>query len=105
LKIGDSRLFVHDPMSRSVPSPEPGVANPTSLHVYVANVDAISVEPLKVGRASICEFRTCSGETSTADLPILTASNGLSPRTREDLAREEIKRRQDAFFAKTATQR
>ena len=33
LKKGDSRLFVNDPMSKSVPRPEPEVVNPTSLHV------------------------------------------------------------------------
>ncbi len=42
LKIGDSRIFVNDSMGNSMPaSPGPGISNPTYLHVYVANVDAI----------------------------------------------------------------
>jgi len=40
LQIGDSRFFVNDTMSKSMPDgPEPGASNPMYLHVYVADVD------------------------------------------------------------------
>jgi len=102
LKIGDSRIFLNDPMSKTAPSPEPGVVNPTSLHVYVANVDAIFNRAVESG--------------ARVDLPVQDMFWGdrygrftdpygqqWSVAThKEDVAPEEMKRRQDAFFAKAA---
>jgi len=46
-----------------------------------------SIEPLKVAPASICPCTTCSGAIANADVPILLASSGLSPPTKETWAR------------------
>jgi|SRR5579872_4432509 len=50
LKMGDSRIFVNDNMGQSIPvGPEPGVSNPTFLHMYVADVDAIFERAIENG--------------------------------------------------------
>jgi PhnB protein len=105
LKIGDSRIFVNDTMGNSVPTvPPPGASNPIYLHVYVANVDAI--------------FNRAAENGARVDMPVqdmfwgdrygkftdpFGQQWGIATHN-EDVAPEELKRRQDAFFAKAAAQ-
>jgi PhnB protein len=105
LKIGDSRIFVNDTMGNSVPTvPPPGASNPIYLHVYVANVDAI--------------FNRAAENGARVDMPVqdmfwgdrygkftdpFGQQWGIATH-KEDVAPEELKRRQDAFFAKAAAQ-
>jgi PhnB protein len=106
LKIGDSKFFVNDAMSKIPPPfPEPGATNPMYIHLYVTDVDNV--------------FNRAVTGGARVDLPVqdmfwgdrygmLTDPFGQQwgvATHKEDLASEEIRRRQDAFFAKAASQR
>jgi len=67
LQIGDSRFFVNDTMSKSMPDgPEPGASNPCIFMCMSRRWTPHSTVRLKVARESICPCKTCSGETVTA---------------------------------------
>jgi PhnB protein len=105
LKIGDSRLFVRDPMSKSLPSTEPGVADPTSLHVYVAQVDAIFNRAIESGARVDRPVQDMFWGERYGRFTDPYGQQWAVATHNEDLDAGEIQRRQDAFFAKTATQR
>jgi PhnB protein len=103
LQIGDSRFFINDSMSNTpVPTPGEGVTNPMYIHLYVPDADTI--------------FNRAVKEGARVDMPIqdmfwgdrygkLTDPYGQQwgiATHIEDVAPEEMKRRQDAFFAKAA---
>lgn len=105
LKIGDSIFFVNDSMSKTPPAvPEAGATNPMCIHLYTADVDAL------FNRAVIGGARV---EMPVQDMfwgdryGMLTDPFGQQwsiATHKEDVAPEEMKRRQDAFFAKAAGQ-
>lgn len=50
LQIGDSRFFVNDSMSKTpIPVPGEGVSNPTYIHLYVPDADALFNRAVKEG--------------------------------------------------------
>jgi PhnB protein len=105
LKIGDSRIFLNDPMSKTPPVPETGAVNPTSLHVYVANVDAIFNRAVESGaRVDLPVQDMFWGDRYGRITDPYGQQWGIATH-KEDVAPEEIRRRQDAFFAKTAGHR
>jgi len=105
LQIGDSKFFVNDTLSKTpIPSPSQGVTNPMYIHLYVPDADKIFNRAVTAG--------------SRVDMPLqdmfwgdrygkLTDPYGQQwgiATHIEDVAPEEMKRRQDAFFAKAAGQ-
>jgi PhnB protein len=105
LKIGDSPFFVNDTMSKTMPTgPEPGTTNPTYLHLYVANVDAIFNRAVESGaRADMPVQDMFWGDRYGKLTDPFGQQWGIATH-KEDVAPEELKRRQDAFFAKAAGQ-
>jgi PhnB protein len=105
LQIGDSKFFINDSMSKTPAQlPGDGVSNPMFIHLYVTDADAIYNRAVKAG--------------ARVDLPIqdmfwgdrygkLTDPFGQQwgiATHKEDVAAEEIQRRQEAFFSKAAGQ-
>ena len=104
LRIGDSIFFVAEPMGKTIPAPEAGTVNPMSLHLYVEDADSVFNRAVEAG--------------SRVDMPLqdmfwgdrfgrLTDPFGQQwgvATHKEDVAPEDMKRRQDAFFAKAAGQ-
>jgi uncharacterized glyoxalase superfamily protein PhnB len=104
LKIGDSHIFVNDPMSKTAAIPEPGAVNLTFLHVYVANVDVIFNRAVESGaRVDMPVQDMFWGDRYGKFTDPFGQQWGIATH-KEDVAPEEIKRRQDAFFAKAAGQ-
>jgi uncharacterized glyoxalase superfamily protein PhnB len=105
LQIGDSKFFINDSMSKKpVPSPGDGVSNPMYIHLYVPDADKI--------------FNRAVAGGSRVDMPLqdmfwgdrygkitdpFGQQWGIATHI-EDVAPEEMKRRQDAFFVKAAGQ-
>src|ERR1700732_1409191 len=105
LKIGDSRIFVNDPMSKTAPSPESGVVNLTSLHLYVDNVDAIFNRAVEQGARVDMPVQDMFWGDRYGRVTDPFGQQWSIATHKEDVAPEEIKRRQEAFFAKAAAQR
>jgi PhnB protein len=105
LKIGDSRIFVNDPMSKTAPSPESGVVNLTSLHLYVDNVDAIFNRAVEQGARVDMPVQDMFWGDRYGRVTDPFGQQWSIATHEEDVAPEEIKRRQEAFFAKAAAQR
>jgi PhnB protein len=105
MQIGDSRFFVNDSMSRSIPTgPEPGTSNPMYLHVYVEDVDAIFNRAIKGGgRVDIPVQDMFWGDRYGKLTDPFGQQWGIATH-KEDVAPEEMKRRQDAVSAKAAGQ-
>jgi PhnB protein len=104
LKIGDSRIFVSDPMSKTAAGPEPGVVNPTSLHVYVANVDAIFNRAVEGGARVDMPVQDMFWGDRYGKFTDPFGQQRAVATHKEDVAPEDLKRRQDSFFAKAAGQ-
>jgi PhnB protein len=99
LQIGDSKFFINDTTSKtSIPSPGDGVSNPMYIHLYVPDADIIFDRAVKGG--------------ARVDMPCDRYGKLTDPFGQqwgiathiEDVAPEEMKRRQDAFFAKAVGQ-
>jgi uncharacterized glyoxalase superfamily protein PhnB len=105
LKIGDSPFFVNDMMGKAaVSSPDHGAVNPTYLHLYVADVDTIFKRALEGGaRADMPVQDMFWGDRYGKLTDPFGQQWGIATH-KEDVAPEEMKRRQDAFFAKAAGQ-
>jgi PhnB protein len=105
LQIGDSHFFVNDPMSTNLPTgPEPGTSNPMSLHVYVEDVDTIFNRAVEGGaRVDMAVQDMFWGDRFGRLTDPFGQQWGIATH-KEDVAPEEMKRRQEAFFAKAAGQ-
>lgn len=105
LQIGDSKFFVNDPMNKTpIPVPAEGVSNPMYIHLYVPDADSL--------------FKKAVGAGARVDMPIqdmfwgdrygmLTDPYGQQwgiATHIEDVAPEDMKKRQETFFAKAAGQ-
>ncbi len=105
LKIGDSPFFVNDMMGKSaVSSPEHGAVNPTYLHLYVADVDTIFKRALEGGARVDMPVQDMFWGDRYGKLTDPFGQQWGIATHKEDVAPEEMKRRQDAFFAKAAGQ-
>jgi uncharacterized glyoxalase superfamily protein PhnB len=105
LQIGDSRLFVNDTMSKSMPTgPEPGASNPMYLHVYVEDVDTIFSRAIEGGARVEMPVQDMFWGDRYGKLTDPFGQQWGIATHKEDVAPEEMKRRQDAFFAKAAGQ-
>jgi len=105
LKIGDSIVFVNDPMSKIPPvSPEPGAVNPASMFVYVPDVDAIFNRAVAGGaRVDMPLENMFWGDRYGTFTDPFGQQWGIATHV-EDVAPEEMSRRQQAFFARAAGQ-
>ncbi len=105
LKIGDSTLFVAEPMElKPAPPPEPGVSNPVSLMLYVEEVDQVIKRAANAGaRVDMPPQDMFWGDRFGRITDPFGQQWGIATH-KEDVAPDEMKRRQDAFFAKAAGQ-
>jgi PhnB protein len=105
LKIGDSTFFVNDPMTKTLPAlPDAGSTNLTSLHLYVVNADAIFNRAVEAGARVDMPIQDMFWGDRFGRLTDPFGQQWGIATHKEDVAPEEMKRRQDAFFAKAATQ-
>ena len=105
LQIGDSRLFVNDSMAKSMPTgPEPGASNPMYLHLYVEDVDTIFNRAIEGGARVDMPLQDMFWGDRYGKLTDPFGQQWGIATHKEDVAPEEMKRRQDAFFAKAAGQ-
>ena len=105
LQIGDSRFFVNDSMGKSTPTgPEPGASNPMYLHLYVEDVDTIYNRAIKGGARVDMPLQDMFWGDRYGKLTDPFGQQWGIATHKEDVAPEEMKRRQDAFFAKAAGQ-
>ena len=106
LKIGDSKFFINDAMTKILPAfPEPGSTNPMYLHMYVKDVDNIFNRAVTAGaRVDLPVQDMFWGDRYGVVTDPFGQQWGIATH-KEDVAPEEIKRRQDSFFAKAAGQR
>ena len=83
LKIGDSPFFLNDTMSKTMPAgPEPGVSNPTYLHVYVTDVDSVFNRAFEGG--SRVELLSCVTRTFHRRFDQLAERSRRSPRPQRE---------------------
>jgi uncharacterized glyoxalase superfamily protein PhnB len=84
--------------------PEPGASNPMYLHVYVADVDTVFNRAIDGGaRVDMPVQDMFWGDRYGKLTDPFGQQWGVATHI-EDVAPEEMKRRQDAFFAKAAGQ-
>lgn len=105
LKIGDSVFFINDPMSKtSIAAPSPGVSNPMYIHLYVPDADALFNRAVTGGaRVDMPLQDMFWGDRYGTITDPFGQQWGIATHI-EDVTPEEVKRRQEAFFAKAAGQ-
>jgi len=103
IQIGDSRIFLNDTMNKhAAATPEPGVSNPMYIHLYVPDVDAYFDRAIQGGaRAEMPVQDMFWGDRYGKLTDPFGQQWGIATH-KEDVTPEEMRRRQDAFFAKTA---
>jgi PhnB protein len=105
LQIGDSRFFINDTMSKTpIPSPSEGVSNPMYIHLYVLNADTLFQRAVDGGaRVDMPLQNMFWGDRYGKLTDPFGQQWGIATHV-EDVAPEDMKRRQEAFFAKAAGQ-
>jgi PhnB protein len=105
LQIGDSKFFINDTMSKTpMPGPGEGVSNPMYIHMYVPDADTIFNRALSGGaRVDMPLQDMFWGDRYGKLTDPFGQQWGIATHI-EDVAPEDMKRRQDAFFAKAAGQ-
>lgn len=103
LRLGDSTFFVNDPMEKQPSAvPNQGVTNPMFIHLYVPNADTLFQRAVTAGaRVDMPIQDMFWGDRYGRLTDPFGQQWGIATHI-EDVAPEEIKRRQDAFFAKAA---
>jgi PhnB protein len=103
LQIGDSKVFINDTMSKTpVPTPGEGVSNPMYLHVYVPDADTLFKKAVSAGaRVDMPIQDMFWGDRYGKLTDPFGQQWGIATHI-EDVAPEDMKNRQDAFFAKAA---
>lgn len=105
LKIGDSIIFVNDAMGPVAPTAPPGASNPMYLHLYVPDVDVIFNRALSAGaRADMPVQDMFWGDRYGKLTDPFGQQWGIATH-KEDVAPEDMARRQQEFFAKAAAGR
>ena len=105
LQIGDSKFFVNDPMSKTPrPGPEPGVSNPMYIYLYVPDVDTVFSRAVAGGaRVDMPLQDMFYGDRYGKITDPFGQQWGIATHI-EDVAPEEVKRRQESFLSKAAGQ-
>jgi PhnB protein len=105
LQIGDSKFFINDTMSKTPgPTSGQGVSNPMYIHMYVPDADSLFDRAVKAGaRVDMPIQDMFWGDRYGKITDPFGQQWGIATH-KEDVAPEDMKRRQDAFFAKAAGQ-
>jgi PhnB protein len=102
LKIGDSTFFVGEPMTKTMSAPEPGAVNLMSIYLYVEDVDGVFNRAVAAGaRADMALQDMFWGDRSGRITDPFGHQWGIATH-KEDVTPEEMKGRQEAFFARAA---
>lgn len=106
LQIGDTKIFVNDTMSAAGPSTAaPGQSNAMYLHVYVPDVDAIFNRAVMAGARADTQLQDMFwGDRYGKITDPFGQQWGLATHI-EDVAPEEMERRQKELFSKAAAAR
>jgi PhnB protein len=105
LQIGDSTFFINDSMNKTPAQlPADGVSNPMFIHLYVPDADAIFNRAVKAGARVDMPIQDMFWGDRYGKLTDPFGQQWGVATHIEDVAPEEIKRRQDTFFAKAAGQ-
>jgi uncharacterized glyoxalase superfamily protein PhnB len=105
LKIGDSVIFVNDSMGKLAPPAEAGASNPMYLHLYVPDADTIFNRALTAGaRVDMPLQNMFWGDRYGKLTDPFGQQWGIATHV-EDVAPEDLPRRQQEFFAKAAAGR
>jgi uncharacterized glyoxalase superfamily protein PhnB len=105
LKIGDSTIFVNDSMGKLAAPADPGASNPMYLHVYVPDADTIFNRALSAGaRADMPLQNMFWGDRYGKITDPFGQQWGIATHV-EDVAPEDLPRRQQEFFTKAAAGR
>ena len=106
LLIGDSKIFVNDTMSKMLPHvAETGASNPMYLHVYVPDVDTIYNRAVAAGSRVDQPLQDMFWGDRYGKLTDPFGQQWGIATHKEDVAPEEMARRQKEMFAKMAAQR
>ena len=106
LQIGDSRIFLNDTMSATGPATAaPGQSNPLYLHVYLPDVDTVFNRAVMAGAHADMQLQDMFwGDRYGKITDPFGQQWGLATHI-EDVAPEEMKRRQEELFKKAAAGR
>jgi PhnB protein len=106
LQIGDSRIFLNDTMSATGPATAaPGQSNPLYLHVYLPDVDTVFNRAVMAGAHVDMQLQDMFwGDRYGKITDPFGQQWGLATHI-EDVAPEEMKRRQEELFKKAAAGR
>ena len=106
LQIGDSRIFLNDTMSAAGPATAaPGQSNPLYLHMYLPDVDTVFNRAVMAGAHADMQLQDMFwGDRYAKITDPFGQQWGLATHI-EDVAPEEMKRRQDELFKKAAAGR
>ena len=105
LQIGDSKFFINDTMSK-IPAPNPGegVSNHMYIHLYVPDADTLFNRAVTAGARIDMPMQDMFWGDRYGKLTDPYGQQWGIATHMEDVAPEEMKRRQDAFFSKAAGQ-
>jgi uncharacterized glyoxalase superfamily protein PhnB len=104
LQIGDSKFFINDPIGKAPAAPGDGASNPMYIHLYVPDADTLFKKALTGGaRVDMPLQDMFWGDRYGKLTDPFGQQWGIATHI-EDVAPEEMKKRQDTFFAKAATQ-
>jgi PhnB protein len=105
LKIGDSTIFVNDAMGPVAPTAPQGASNPMYLHLYVPDVDVIFNRALSAGARADMPVQDMFWGDRYGKLTDPFGQQWGVATHKEDVAPEDMQRRQQEFFAKAAAGR
>lgn len=105
LKIGDSTIFLNDSMGKLAASPEAGASNLMYLHLYVPDVDAIFNRAVTSGARVDSPVQDMFWGDRYGKLTDPYGQQWGIATHKEDVAAEDLPRRQQEFFAKAAAGR
>lgn len=102
LKIGDSAFFLHDPIGPNAANAEGTPGSGISLHLYVTDADAVFNKAVQAGARQVMPIADAFwGDRYGVVMDPYGHQWGIATHI-EDVAPEEIARRQKEFFAKAA---
>ncbi len=102
LKIGDSNLMLNDEFPPHGVSPQALGGSPVTLHLYIEDVDALFNRAVSAGAKVTMPLMDAFWGDRYGQLVDPFGHRWSLATHKEDVSREEIKKRSDAFFAEMA---